>query len=135
MVSESFYLFKNQWIQAENKNDACGVNKLDPVTHEEFKGRLLSFYIKVLPGEYDSILSWPFTEKVRVTLIDQRVRKDMRENISLVIDFSDHSYFRPLVEKDVGNGFPDFDGQDVLRSRSYMKANTMLMMASREYRA
>ena len=112
-----------------------GSNTLDPVTHKEFKGRFLSFYIKVLPEEYDSISWWPFTEKVRVTLIDQYVRKDMRENISFVIDFSDHSCFRPLVEKDVGYGFPYFDDRDVLRSRSYMKANTMFMMASREFRA
>ena len=69
-----------------------------------------------------------------ITLIDQYVRKDMGENISLVIDFSDHAYFRPLLEKDVGCGFPDFVSQDVLRSRSYAKTNTIFIMASREYR-
>ena len=69
-----------------------------------------------------------------ITLIDQYVRKDMGENISLAIDLSDHAYFRPLLEKDVGCGFPDSVSQDVLRSRSYAKTNTIFIMASREYR-
>ena len=133
VLSESFYLFKNGY-KLRMKMMPNGGNTLDPVAHKECKGRFLSLYIKLIPGEYDSILPWPFTEKVRVTLIDQYVRKDMRENISLVIDFSDHAYFRPPVENDVGYGFPDFVSQDILRSRSYVKTNTIFLMASREYR-
>ena len=78
----------------------------------------------------------PFVWKIPnfQTVYDQYVRKDMRGNISRVINFSDHSHYRPLVEKDVEYGFPDFVSQDVLRSRSYVKANTVFIMASREYR-
>ena len=133
VLSEPFYLFKNGY-KLRMKMMPNGGSTFDPVAHKEFKGRFLSLYIKVVPGEYDSMLPWPFTEKIRATLIDQYVRKDMRENISLVFDFSDHAYFRPLVEKDVGFGFPDFVDQDILRSRSYVKANTIFIMASREYR-
>ena len=133
VLSEPFYLFKNGY-KLRMKMMPNGGNTFDPAAHKEFEGRFLSLYIKVIPGEYDSILPWPFTEKVRVTLIDQYVRKDMRENISLVINFSDHSHHRPLVEKGVGYGFPDFVSQDVLRSRSYVKTNTIFIMASREYR-
>jgi len=133
VLSEPFYLFKNGY-KLKIKMMPNGGNTLDPVAHKEYKGRFLSLYIKVIPGEYDSILPWPFTEKVRVTLIDQYVRKDMRENISLVIDLGDHAYFRPVVEKDAEYGFPDFVSQDILRSRSYVKTNTIFIMASREYR-
>merc|ERR1712117_481284 len=31
----------------------------------------LSIYIKVLPGEYDSILKWPFRHTISFTLLDQ----------------------------------------------------------------
>ena len=130
-LSEPFYLFKNGY-KLRMKMMPNGGNTLDPVAHKECKGRFLSLYIEVIPGEYDSILRWPFTEKVRVTLIDQYVRKDMRGNISRVINFSDHSHYCPLV--DVGYGFPDFVSQDVLRSRSYIKTNSIFIMASREYR-
>ena len=133
VLSEAFYLFKNGY-RLRMKLMPNGCNAFDPAAHKHFKGRFLSLYIKAIPGEYDSILPWPFTEKVRVTLIDQYVRKDMRENISLVIDLSDNAVPRPLVEKDVGYGFPGFVGQDILRSRSYVKANTIFVMASREYR-
>lgn len=133
VLSEPFYLFKNGY-KLRMKMMPNGGNTVDPVAHKELKGRFLSLYIKVIPGEFDSILPWPLTEKVRVTLIDQCVRKDMRGNISGVINFSDHSHYRPLVENDVGYGFPDFVSQDVIRSRSYMKTNTIFVMASREYR-
>lgn len=133
VLSEPFYLFKNGY-RLGMKLMPNGGNTLDPVAHKKFKGRFLSLYIKVIPGEYDSILPWPFKEKVRVTLIDQYVRKDMRGNISRVIDFSHLGCLRPLGEKDFGYGFPDFVGHDILPSRSYVKENTIFLMASREYR-
>lgn len=133
VLSEPFYLFKNGY-RLRMKLMPNGGNTLDPVAHKKCNGRFLSLYIKVIPGEYDSILPWPFKEKVRVTLIDQYVRKDMRGNISRVIDFSHFACLPPPVEKDVGYGFPDFVSQDVLQSRSYVKANTIFVMASREYR-
>ena len=133
VLGEPFYFFKNGY-KLRMKMMPNGGNTLDPVTHKECKGRFLSLYIKVIPGEYDSILPWPFTEKVRVTLIDQYVSKDMRENISRVINFSGTSLYRSFFEKDIGYGFPDFVSQNVLRSRSYVKNDTIFIMASREYR-
>ena len=31
----------------------------------------ISIYIKVLPGEYDALLRWPFSHSVSFTLFDQ----------------------------------------------------------------
>ena len=50
-------------------------------------GDCLSVYIKVVPGEFDELLSWPCKEKVRVTFVDQNPCQDDRENISDVIYF------------------------------------------------
>lgn len=35
------------------------------------EGSQVSVYIKLLPGEYDSILKWPFANTVSFTLYDQ----------------------------------------------------------------
>ena len=44
----------------------------------------LGMYIKVVPGEFDDLLSWPCKEKVRVTLADQ---DSETLKITEVIDF------------------------------------------------
>jgi len=34
-------------------------------------GSHISIYIKILPGEYDALLRWPFAHSVSFTLFDQ----------------------------------------------------------------
>ena len=47
----------------------------------------MSVFITVIPGEYDSILSWLVTEKIRITMIDQVTSQSDRVNVSKVVDF------------------------------------------------
>ena len=64
-------------------------------------GRLSFFiYICVVPGEFDPLLSWPFKEKVRVTLINQDPPRDEVKDICSVTDFGslDVPIMRPLNE-------------------------------------
>ena len=64
-------------------------------------GRLSFFiYICVVPGEFDPLLSWPFKEKVRVTLINQDPPGDEVKDICNVTDFGslDVPIMRPLNE-------------------------------------
>ena len=64
-------------------------------------GRLSFFiYICVVPGEFDPLLSWPFKEKVRVTLINQDPPRDEVKDICNVTDFGslDVPIMRPLNE-------------------------------------
>ena len=49
-------------------------------------------YIKVVPGEFDELLSWPCKEKVRVTV----VRGGHKKNKSAVTDFGEEPCSRPL---------------------------------------
>ena len=46
-----------------------------------WKRRFLSMYFILMKGEYDTILPWPFNEKVTFTLIDQQEDQNERENI------------------------------------------------------
>ena len=54
----------------------------------------------VVPGEFDLLLSWPFKEKVKVTLLSQKPSRDAKEDISNVTDFGTlvKPVFRPLAE-------------------------------------
>ena len=85
LFSEPFYLF------------ARGYKYLLRI---EIKRSLLSstlfVYIKVVPGEFDELLSWPCKEKVRVMLVNQDLLLDDRKNISRVIDFGAEHCSRPL---------------------------------------
>ena len=38
---------------------------------EGAEGKYLSLYVKILPGDYDNLLEWPFPHPIKFTLIDQ----------------------------------------------------------------
>ena len=104
-----------------------------PQLNKKFKGKYLSLYIIVVPGDYDWTLPWPITEQIRVTVIDQNPRQHLRENISKVINFETGQVLRPLKEDDVGTGLGigSFVDQNVLQTRLYLYNNTMFIMVSK----
>lgn len=128
ILSEPFYLFKNGY-KLRIKMFANGGSAI-PDLSKKFRGNL-SVFVKLIPGEYDSVLAWPFTEKLRITLIDQDPRWSNRANIEKVVDFKVREWPRPLKESDLGMGFADFVHHSVLQSRSYLKNNTIFIMVSR----
>ena len=40
--------------------------------HQDGKGTHLSVFVKILPGEFDEILAWPFCGKVTIRLLNQK---------------------------------------------------------------
>ena len=40
------------------------------------EGSHVSIYIKILPGEYDALLKWPFAHTVSFSLYDQAINPD-----------------------------------------------------------
>ena len=92
-------------------------------------GHLVSLKIKVVPGEFDDLLSWPCKEKVRVSFVDQVSKINMSE----VIDFDkgkrpcsrslcdDYQDYRQVIARNV----------DVLRC-GYMSNDTILIRVNRE---
>lgn len=129
ILSEPFYLFKNGYKLRIKMMPNGG--SADPKVHEDFKGKYMSVYIKVIPGEYDSILSWPVTEKIRITMIDQVTCQSDRVNVSTVVDFRKTNWTSPVREENVGYGFADFVHQNVLQTRSYLKNDKIFIMVSK----
>ena len=130
ILSEPFYLSKNGYkLRIKMMPDGGSSANLD--LNNDVKGRFLSVYIKIIPGEYDSVLAWPFKEKVCIALIDQEAIQGKRVNVSRVVNFETCQWPRPVKESDTGLGFADFVQQSVLQTRSYLKNNTIFIMVSK----
>lgn len=52
------------------------------------EGAYVSIYIKILPGEYDALLKWPFSHTVSFTLYDQAANPDKVRHTSIYLIIS-----------------------------------------------
>lgn len=85
----------------------------------------VSIYIKILPGDYDALLRWPFAHSVAFTLFDQS-EKACNIVESFVPDPTWENFQRPSKEPDsLGFGFPRFVSHETLKKRQYIKDDTM----------
>ena len=89
------------------------------------KGTHLSFFLTLMKGEYDALLSWPFRQTVTLMLVDQDKQKDIYQ--SFRPDPSSSSFQRPINEMNVASGCPKFAPLSVLDNPSYVKDDTVFM--------
>ena len=124
ILSEPFYLSQNGYkVRIILKPNGFSSFKREP--H-------FVFNVRVVPGEFDHLLSWPFKEKVRVTFIDQNPCKDKREDISSVLDLS--QMLLPPWPYGKGDNFDDgghIITQDKLRTRSYIMNDAIFITANK----
>ena len=84
IVSEPFYSSRNGYKFAlELYPDGYHTND----TLDQEKGNFMSIYLRVLVGEYDGLLLWPFQDSVMFTLLDQNYlvekRRHLRQELQL----------------------------------------------------
>ena len=93
------------------------------------KGSHLSIFAYIMKGEYDSILNWPFEQKIKVTLIDQQQKQSDRKDLSQSItpDPSWKNFQRPGEELNTGVGKQKFVSHEVLQSRRYIVDDTIFL--------
>ncbi len=88
----------------------------------------ISLFLEILKGEYDSLLRWPFRQKVSFTLIDQ---SDLKEHVigAFIPDPNSFSFRRPISEMNIASGLPVFCPLGKLMSpdREYIKDNAMFI--------
>ena len=89
------------------------------------KGTHLSFFLTLMRGEYDALLTWPFRQTVTLMLLDQDKQKDIFQ--SFRPDPSSSSFQRPINEMNVASGCPKFAPLSILENSSYVKDDTMFM--------
>nr|XP_024218840.1 TNF receptor-associated factor 4 isoform X1 [Halyomorpha halys] len=91
------------------------------------EGTHLSLYIKLLPGEYDALLKWPFSHSVAFTLFDQS-EKACNVVESFVPDPTWENFQRPSKEPDtLGFGFPRFISHEILQKRGFVRDDTIFI--------
>uniref|UniRef100_UPI00398E830C TNF receptor-associated factor 5-like isoform X1 n=1 Tax=Pristiophorus japonicus TaxID=55135 RepID=UPI00398E830C len=93
------------------------------------KGTHLSLFFVVMKGEYDSLLLWPFKQKVTLTLLDQSPKKHHIVEL-FKADASSTSFKRPLSEMNIASGCPRFVPHTVLeggKTGTFIKDDTLFI--------
>lgn len=94
------------------------------------EGKYLSVYIKILQGEYDNILDWPFLLPISFTLYDQNADPEKRANIteSFVPDPTWKHFQKPVKDVDqLGFGYPKFVSHEILKTRDFIKGDAIIL--------
>ena len=111
---------------------SCGYKcklKFFPNGNAEGKNTHLSFFLVIIKGEYDAMLTWPFHKKVTMTLIDQQEKAKDRENIAMSFITTDcsESYWRPVDDETIGVGYRRFVSHEKLQERRYIVHDTIFI--------
>ena len=99
------------------------------------EGTHLSLYVRLLVGEYDSLLKWPFLGDITLTLIDQSQDTTKQRHISQ--NFSPDpkwtSFHRPKKNSNTpGFGYPQFASHETMRTRKYIVDDAIFIRATVE---
>uniref|UniRef100_A0A8C5UYQ8 TNF receptor-associated factor n=1 Tax=Microcebus murinus TaxID=30608 RepID=A0A8C5UYQ8_MICMU len=92
------------------------------------KGTHLSLYFVVMRGEFDSLLQWPFRQRVTLMLLDQSGKKNhVMETFKA--DPNSSSFKRPDGEMNIASGCPRFVAHSVLENpkNTYIKDDTLFL--------
>jgi TNF receptor-associated factor 4 len=92
----------------------------------------MSVFIKILPGEFDALLKWPFDQKITFTLFEQSSEHDnVQGGIAESFTTSDlnwKNFKSPSEDADeLGFGFPFFVSHDALKTRPFIRNNTVFL--------
>ncbi|XP_078085864.1 TNF receptor-associated factor 5-like isoform X1 [Mustelus asterias] len=93
------------------------------------KGTHLSLFFVVMKGDYDSLLSWPFKQKVSLILLDQGPKKNHVVEL-FKADANSTSFRRPVSEMNIASGCPKFMSHTVLESgktATFIKDDTLFI--------
>ncbi|XP_060103204.1 TNF receptor-associated factor 5 [Heteronotia binoei] len=92
------------------------------------KGTHVSLYFVVMRGEFDSLLPWPFKQKVTLMLLDQSGKKNHIVETFKAVPNS-NSFKRPEGETNIASGCPRFVAHNVLENakNAYIKDDTFFL--------
>ena len=86
------------------------------------KGTHISLFFVIMRSEQDNLLTWPFKQSVRFTLVNQ---KNQTASITeaFVPDSKSPSFQKPEKDMNVASGFPKFARQSVLQEENFTLGN------------
>ena len=86
------------------------------------KGTHMSVFFVLMRSEHDSLLSYPFKQSVRFTLINQ-ANPSASITEAFIPDLSSPSFQKPEKDMNVASGFPKFARQSVLQDDQFTQGN------------
>lgn len=92
------------------------------------KGTYISMFFVLMRSEHDDLLSFPFRQSVRFTLINQENRAESITE-AFAPDLKSQSFQKPEGEMNVASGFPKFARQTVLQDDRFTKGNVIYIKA------
>ena len=92
------------------------------------KGTHISVFFVLMKSEHDCLLSWPFKQSVRFTLINQ-VNQANSISEAFAPDLSSPSFQQPTGEMNVASGFPKYVRQSILQNEEFTQGNAIYIKA------
>ena len=93
-------------------------------------GKHVALFVHMMQGDYDTILEWPFTGRIALSIMDQSDGAEYRQHISetLVAKPNLLAFQRPTAPRNYkGYGYVEFAPIEQIREPQYVKNNTLLV--------
>ncbi|CAF0995607.1 unnamed protein product [Rotaria magnacalcarata] len=96
------------------------------------KGKYVSLFICIHRGDYDALLSWPFSHRVTFTLLDQNEDVNNRRHLNCSVKpnvCKENNPFldRPIAERNASFGCPRFAELDAMTKCNYVKDDAIFI--------
>ncbi|XP_065194181.1 TNF receptor-associated factor 3-like [Sycon ciliatum] len=95
------------------------------------KNTHVSLFFVIMRSEFDSLLPWPFQQKVKLSLLDQTPFLSAGEKQDLVEvfrpDIRSSSFQRPTTEMNIATGCPKLAPKSYLASDRYVRDDTLFI--------
>ena len=92
------------------------------------KGTHISVFFVLMRSEHDNLLTWPFKQTVRFTLINQ-VNPEASISEAFVPDLQSASFQKPSGDMNIASGFPRFVKQTILKDENFTQDNAIFIKA------
>ena len=89
------------------------------------KGTHISFFLNLMRGDYDAMLSWPFQQRVTMMLLDQNKRKNIVK--AFRPNPSSYCFHKPKTKMNMASGCPQFAHLSVLSNPRYVRSDTLYL--------
>ena len=90
------------------------------------KSTHISLFFFLMRSEHDNLLSWPFKQAIRFTLLHQK-KPSLNISEAFLPDSTSVSYKKPTSDMNVASGFPKFARQSVLEDEGFTQDNMIFV--------
>ena len=88
----------------------------------------VSMFLHLMQRNFSSLVDWPFPERIVLTVIDQSEAEQHRVSEMLISRPGLQAFLRPRTpRKHKGYGYVEMISHPALRTRGYVKNNTMMI--------